>query len=189
MKRTLCLLFACALCCWGFSALAVEEGDAAGAADPTSAVTASPTPVSLPQPLQVEVTLIDGDSAPEVTSTAEPSAAPLNDETAQTVLDTLERIDANTQGNATSVLSSVASVSDLVPEQADREGLAGVISGIFGDYTPRTYTTSTYIDGEVVTVIEIVPGVAGLDWPWLCGAALFGIMLFCLFKLLGGIWK
>lgn len=189
MKRFFCILFACALCCWGFSALAVEEGDAAGAADPTSAVTASPAPVSLPQPFQVEVTVIDGDPAPEATSTAEPSAAPLDDEMAQTVLDTLERIDANTQGNATGASSSVASVSDLVPEQADREGLAGVISGIFGDYTPRTYTTSTYIDGEVVIGMEIVPGLAGLDWPWLCGAALFAIMLFCFFKLLGGIWR
>ncbi len=36
---------------------------------------------------------------------------------------------------------------------------------------------------------EIVPGLAGLDWPWLAGTALFAIMLFCLFKLLGGIWK
>lgn len=187
MKRVLCLLFVCALCCWGFSALAVEEGDTAGVVDPSSAVTASPTPSVLPQPFQVEVTLIDGNPAADVTSLPDPTSAPVDD--TDGIMEVLERIDANTQTDTPGMSSSVASVSDLDPEQTDREGLAGVVSSIFGDYTPRTYTTSTYINGEVVTGMEIVPGLAGLDWPWLCGAALFGIMLFCLFRLLGGIWK
>lgn len=186
MKRAFCFVCALALLCSSFSALAVEAGvedtgngsAAVSAVDPASAVT-------LPQPLQVEVTLIDGDPAPEVTSTVEPSVAPLDDETAQTVLDALERIEANT----VCAVSTPSPVSNLDPETEGREGLAGVVSSIFGDYVPRTYTTTTYIDGQAVTATEIVPGVAGLDWPWLCGAALFGIMLFCLFKLLGGIWK
>ena len=157
-----------------------------------SAFTSSvdPTPaVTLPQPFQVEVTLIDGNPPSEVTSTAEPLAAPLGDETAQTVLDALDRIEANTQGDPSSTVYVPSPVSSLDPETEEREGLAGVVSSIFGVYTPRTYTTTTYIDGQAVTATEIVPGVAGLDWPWLCGATLFGIMLFCLFKLLGGIWK
>lgn len=154
----------------------------------TSAVDPSPG-VTLPQPFQVEVTLIDGDPASEALPTSEPSTAPLDDETTQTVLDALERIEANTQGDPLAVASAPSPVSSLDPETEERDGLAGVVSGIFGTYTPRTYTTTTYIDGQAVTATEIVPGVAGLDWPWLCGAALFGIMLFCLFKLLGGIWK
>lgn len=163
----------------------------AGAGDSSAAGSAVETApeVTLPQPFQVEVTLVGDDPAPEAVPAAEPSAVPLDDETAQTVLDTLERIDANTQGDVSSSSSTVASVSALDPEQATRDGLVGVISDIFGAYIPRTYTTNTYIDGEVVTGTEIVPGLAGLDWPWLCGAAMFGIMLFCLFKLLGGIWK
>lgn len=162
-----------------------------GAGDSSAAGSAAePAPeVTVPQPFQVEVTLVGGDPALEAAPTVEPSAVPLDDEMVQTVLDTLERIDANTQGDTPAISSSSASVSDLDPEQATREGLAGVISDIFGDYTPRTYTTSTYINGEVVTGTEIVPGLAGLDWPWLCGVAMFGIMLFCFFKLLGGIWK
>lgn len=162
-----------------------------GAGDSSAAGSAAETApeVTLPQPFQVEVTLVGGDPALEAAPTAEPSAAPLDDETAQTVLATLERIDANTQGDTPAASSGSASVSDLDPEQATRDGLVGVISGIFGDYTPRTYTTTTYINGEVVTASEIVPGLAGLDWPWLCGAGLFAIMLFCFFKLLGGIWK
>lgn len=187
MKRVLCLLFACALCCWGFSALAVEGDGAAGAADPSGVVTVSPAPSALPQPFQVEVTLIDGNPVADVTPTPDPTSAPVDN--ADSIMEVLERIDTNTQTDAPGTSSGVASVSTLDPEQADREGLAGVVSSIFGVYTPRTYTTSTYIGGEVVTGMEIVPGLAGLDWPWLCGAVLFGIMLFCLFRLLGGIWK
>lgn len=133
------------------------------------------------------MTLIDGNPVADVTPTPDPTSAPVDN--ADSIMEVLERIDTNTQTDAPGTSSGVASVSTLDPEQADREGLAGVVSSIFGVYTPRTYTTSTYIGGEVVTGMEIVPGLAGLDWPWLCGAVLFGIMLFCLFRLLGGIWK
>lgn len=188
MKRVLCLLFVCALCCWGCSAALAVEGDgAAGVVDPSSAVIASPSPASLPQPFQVEVTLIDGNPAADVTPAPDPVTS--SPEDTDGIMEVLERIDANTQTDGPGTSSSVATVSDLDPEQANRDGLAGVVSSIFGVYTPRTYTTSTYIDGEMVTGMEIVPGLAGLDWPWLCGAALFGIMLFCLFRLLGGIWR
>lgn len=189
MKRVFCFACAFALLCSSFSALAVE----AGVEDPVDSSAADsavdPAPSALPQPFQVEVTLIDGGPVSEPIPTVEPSAAPLDDETAQTVLDTLARIDANTQGKSSGVASAPSPVSSLDPETEERDGLAGVVSGIFGAYTPRTYTTTTYIDGQAVTATEIVPGVAGLDWPWLCGAGLFALMLFCLFKLLGGIWK
>lgn len=160
--------------------MGVDQGDV---------VAVTPAPVELPQPFQVEVTLIDGNAVLDGDSTPIPSMIPVEDDTTQTVLDALERIEANIQGDSIVVPSGVASVSALDPEQPDREGLAGVVSGIFGEYMPRTYTTSTYINGEVVSGTEIVPGLAGLDWPWLCGAVLFVVMLFCLFKLLGGIWK
>lgn len=190
MKRAFVFLCMLALLCSSFAAMAVEAGVEDTGSGSAAGSTSDSTPaMSLPQPLQVEVTLIDGDPAPEVIPTAEPSDAPLDDETAQTVLDALERIEANTQGNISDVASTPSPVSSLDPEMEERDGLAGVVSSIFGVYTPRTYTTTTYIDGQAVTATEIVPGVAGLDWPWLCGATLFGIMLFCLFKLLGGIWK
>lgn len=189
MKRMLCVLFVCLLCCSAFSALAEEEDVGAGAVDQGGTPSATVAPVTLPQPLQVELTLIDGNAAlgdgpaPEVTS------SPAGDDATQTMLDRLAQLEANTEGNASGVSPGVASVSALDPDQSDREGLAGVVSSIFGEYTPRTYTTSTYINGEIVTGMEIVPGLAGLDWHWLCGVVLFAIMLFCFFKLLGGIWK
>ena len=45
------------------------------------------------------------------------------------------------------------------------------------------------VDGETVTtIIDVVaPGAAGVDYVWLSGVLLFALMLFCLFKLLGGI--
>lgn len=189
MKRVLCMLFACLLCCSGFSALAVEEDVEAGAVDQGGTPSATVAPVTLPQPLQVEVTLIDGNAALGDSPAPEAPSFSMDDDTTQAMLDRLAQLEANTEGNALGVSSGVASVSALDPEQPDREGLAGVVSSIFGEYTPRTYTTSTYIDGEVVMGMEIVPGLAGLDWPWLVGAALFAIILFCLFKLLGGIWS
>lgn len=180
MKRLFCLLCACALCC--LPCLAAEEDGVEGA------VAADPTSTPIPQPFQVEVTLIDGNPAPEASPS--PSAPVLEDEATLAIMETLERIDANTQGDALAAVSSPSgSVSSLAPEPTTREGLAGVVADLFGPYTPRTYTTSTYINGEVVTGMEIVPGLAGLDWYWLCGVALFAIMVYCLFRLLGGVWK
>lgn len=137
------------------------------------------TPVTVPQPFQVEVTLIDGNPAPEVSG--DPAIAGKNDLEAVTVL---EEFNANAQSGVTG-----GSVSALDPSASERDGLPGVVEQVFGVYTPRTYTTSTYIDGELVAGSEIVPGLAGLDWPWLAGVGFFGLMLYCLFRLLGGIWK
>lgn len=66
-----------------------------------------------------------------------------------------------------------------------------MVSRIFGSYTPVTSaeTVTEIINGETVTtIIDVVaPGAAGVDYVWLSGVLLFALMLFCLFKLLGGI--
>lgn len=70
-------------------------------------------------------------------------------------------------------------------------GLKSVIRSIFGEYTPNMTTTTVTetVDGEVVTTLidVIASGSAGVDWEYISGVFLFGLMLFCLFKLLGGI--
>ena len=38
-------------------------------------------------------------------------------------------------------------------------------------------------------VETVAPGAAGVDYEWLAGVFLFGILLFCLMKLLGGVLK
>lgn len=167
-------LFLCLLVLSGatFSALAVEEE--------ATLNTSATAPTS---PIQMEVTLISPVS--EESTSAEDTAA---------MLEALERIEANTQGQAqgeefaVATASVAGSTSDLDTAPA-REGLAGVINSIFGEYTPRTYTTSTYIDGETVETTEIVPGLAGLDWPWLCGVALFSLMLYSVLRLFGGVLR
>ena len=38
-------------------------------------------------------------------------------------------------------------------------------------------------------VETVASGAAGVDYEWLAGVFLFGILLFCLMKLLGGVLK
>ncbi len=68
--------------------------------------------------------------------------------------------------------------------------LQAAITSLFGEYHPKTYTVTTYLeDGSVVTSQEYVPGLAGLDWLWIASAALFALSLFCVFRMVGGIFK
>lgn len=57
---------------------------------------------------------------------------------------------------------------------------------VLGEYSPRTQTVTQYLsDGSSDSYTEIVPGVAGMDWEWISGAALFAIVLFSFFKFVG----
>lgn len=86
--------------------------------------------------------------------------------------------------NAPPADSDIAVLGDIPPS------ITAVLRSLFGEYTPKTQTVTTYFDGQVIdTTTEIIPGVAGMDFEWLTSVALFGIVLFCLFKLLGGILK
>lgn len=72
-------------------------------------------------------------------------------------------------------------------------GLKALIISIFGEYTPVT-TTSVINEtvGEEVNqylVEAVASGSAGVDYEWIAGVVLFGILFFCLMKLLGGIVK
>ena len=68
--------------------------------------------------------------------------------------------------------------------------MASIVRDLFGRYTPKVQTVSTYVDGELASAEEqYVPGVAGMDWEWIAGFAVFLLMLYCLFRLLGGSVK
>ena len=95
---------------------------------------------------------------------------------------------------------SVTSVSDGILDGLDSFSrslddtatltLAETIRSLFGAYTPRTQTVTTYYDGQPISTEEqIVPGLAGLDYEWLAGVGMFALVTFCLFRLLGGIVK
>jgi len=87
-------------------------------------------------------------------------------------------------------------VTDLRPENPPVEvldGLKALVTSIFGSYTPVTTTTvvtETAGNDTYQYLVEVVAdGAAGVDYEWCAGVFLFGILLFCLMKLLGGVLK
>jgi len=73
-------------------------------------------------------------------------------------------------------------------EDGGTSTLSQVIRDLFGTYTPRTQTVTTYYDGQTISVDEqVIPGIAGMDWEWIAGICIFALMLWCLFRLLGGV--
>lgn len=63
-------------------------------------------------------------------------------------------------------------------------GLKGILLDLFGPYMP-TITQLQYRQGSnqyYTYVNDISP-----DYPWLCSAAIFALVLLCLFKLGGGL--
>lgn len=71
---------------------------------------------------------------------------------------------------------------------ADFGTLPGFLRAMFGEYTPKTQTVAVYFDGQLLDVsTEYVPGLAGLDVEWIASVLLFGMVVYCLFRLLGGM--
>ena len=84
----------------------------------------------------------------------------------------------------------LVTVTDVNDDISLRSELASAVIAIFGEYTPRTQTVTTYLaDGSSVVSVEVIPGLAGLDWIWIATVVLFGLFLFCLMRLLGGAVK
>lgn len=64
------------------------------------------------------------------------------------------------------------------------------LMAILGEYTPVTTTYETILnDGTIHTYEAVAQGVAGVDWPWVSGALLLIVVIFCIFKMLGGIFR
>lgn len=73
-----------------------------------------------------------------------------------------------------------------VASDPEERTMKDVVVMVLGEYSPRTQTVTQYLsDGSSDSYTEIVPGVAGMDWEWISGAALFGIVLFSFFKFVG----
>lgn len=73
---------------------------------------------------------------------------------------------------------------------SDTSGFHAVILGLLGDYNPIAVTTSyQYPSGNTYQTryqVDVEP-----DWSWICTAAIFIVIIFCLFRLIGGLfsWK
>jgi len=64
-----------------------------------------------------------------------------------------------------------------------------LILTIFGAYEPVT-TTAAYVvpgaEGSTLEEVQVVAsGLAGVDWPWVAGVLLFGIVLYSFLRLVG----
>lgn len=118
-------------------------------------------------------------------SSASAGANPVLDDT---------RLDTDSGGNDITVHSHI-SVTDIDGVEStpgtvppDSGTLPGFLRSMFGEYTPKTQTVTTYYDGELLDVsTEYVPGFAGIDVEWLASVILFGIVVYCLFRMLGGM--
>ena len=89
---------------------------------------------------------------------------------------------------STFMLTSPVVLAD--PEYSDVPSvMADVVVSVLGEYQRITYTTEEYdTEGNLVSVsTEYVPGLAGLDYAWITGALLFGLLIAGGLKLLGGL--
>lgn len=79
------------------------------------------------------------------------------------------------------------STSTLRISANETSGFHAVILGLLGDYNPivKDYTYQSS-NGYTSHSIEITP-----DWSWIASAAIFLVIIFCLFRLIGGLfsWK
>lgn len=68
-----------------------------------------------------------------------------------------------------------------------------LILTIFGPYEPvmSQIAVTNEVEGVLSTeLVDVVAsGAAGLDWPWIMGVALFAIVLWSLFRILGVFFK
>lgn len=80
--------------------------------------------------------------------------------------------------------------AQLDTQPVDETGLPAVVKSVFGEYHPRTQTvTEVQTDGTILTSVECVPGLAGLDWYWISGVLLFALVLWSFFRFVGGIFR
>ena len=98
---------------------------------------------------------------------------------------------ADDSGDSDDVVTSqeTVEVTQLRVSPSDTSGLHAIILSLLGDYNPistdYTYTTTSY-NGTTQTnhVVEIAP-----DWSWIMTCALFIIVIYSVFRLIGGIFS
>lgn len=70
-------------------------------------------------------------------------------------------------------------------------GLKALIVSIFGEYTPvmtQTPITETVDGVTTTTMVDVVAsGAAGIDYAWIAGVVLFGILLYCVMRIFGSV--
>lgn len=170
-----------ALCVCGAEAVDAPVSDAPVTDAPVPDVSEPSEPVTLETEADDKNIIVNVTLPAAATPSPEPSASP---EPVEPVEETV-----SPEPDPVYPAYSVAALNEAAPP-ADDTALSAVVSSLFGTYTPRTQTVTQYLpDGSSVTSEEYVPGVAGMDWPWIAGVCLFALVLFCFCKMLGGVLK
>lgn len=60
--------------------------------------------------------------------------------------------------------------------------MRSIIAELFGSYEPVIYQDADGID-------VVASGMAGVDWTFLSGVILFGLTLYCVFRIIGGLLR
>lgn len=141
--------------------------------------------------LSVSVLAVEDEAVTDSdSSTTQESVIPddivLPDESAVVDAPTVFLLPSENESNGVQYSTSALDESSAV----DGDTMSAVVTAIFGEYKPRTQTVTDYLsDGTAVTSQQVVPGLAGLDWPWIAGVSLFALVLFSFLKLVGVFLK
>ena len=99
--------------------------------------------------------------------------------------ETDDELTINYNPDDVNVKAGTNNVSIMKISSSDTTGLHSLLLRLIGDYNPivkdYTYTSS---NGYTSHSIDISP-----DWSWIMTAALFIIVIYCLFRFLGGIFS
>ncbi len=186
------------------------------APDPEPSPEPDPAPAPDPEPDPDPVPTPDPDPAPEPDPLPDPDPVPALPEAPaedQTLIETPSVVPDTSGASSGSGGGLDASTYDVTETPAgdiiieehsytrtvdvldafffdDLPTMRSALTAIFGEYTPKTQTVSTYYDGQLLdTSTEYVPGLAGMDMEWIAGVIVFTVLLYCLMKLLGGVFK
>lgn len=134
----------------------------------------------------------DGDDVPveDAPSDADGDDAPAEDTPSEPVNDgsNLDGFLSNSDNRTHTTVTDIGGGKSEYPSGDLSGSLPEFLRAMFGEYTPKTQTVTTYLDGQVLDVsTEYVPGIAGMDMEWIASVILFGLVVFCLFRLLGGM--
>lgn len=113
---------------------------------------------------------------------------------AEPVGEDLEETESALVEDAPLVRTFSVSSPDVVAALKSLDGsaaMADVVTAVLGEYQRQTYTVQQ-MDSEgnvIATSTEYVPGLAGLDYPWIAGAVLFSLLLAGFLRLIGGLLR
>jgi hypothetical protein len=163
-----------------------EEPAAQSAEEPALEPTEEPTSLAEDTIATEEDTVVSNDTI------AQPDTAP--DSSSEDDSSSSEEAAASSEEDLPVVQSFSTLSPDLLAADASGDGsaaMADVVTAVFGEYLHRTYTVTQYDStGNVIaTSTEYVPGLAGLDYAWIAGVSLFGLVLAGLLRMIGGLLR